>query len=64
MANVKALIAAHPSAKIVVTGHSLGAAVATFAALDIKTKLIPKTRLFSTHLNHPEQETKDSVTIL
>ncbi len=42
MANVRALIAAHPSAKIVVTGHSLGAAVATFAALDIKTKLIPK----------------------
>ncbi len=45
MNDIKALIASYPNAKIVVTGHSLGAALATFAALDIKTKLNPKTSI-------------------
>lgn len=31
----------HPKAKIIVTGHSLGAAAATFAALEINEKVKP-----------------------
>lgn len=38
---VKSLLAAHPSAQVAVTGHSLGAAQATFAFIDIKTKINP-----------------------
>lgn len=33
----------HPSAKFIITGHSLGAALSTFAALDIKEQLKPAT---------------------
>jgi predicted lipase len=40
---VKQLLASHPSASILVAGHSLGAALATFAAVDIKETLNPKT---------------------
>ena len=41
---VRSLLSAHPSSSLVVTGHSLGAAVATFAALDLKLAH-PKTPL-------------------
>lgn len=37
--SVKALKAAYPTASFLITGHSLGGALATFAALDIKTTL-------------------------
>ena len=33
---VRGYLADHPNATIIVTGHSLGAAMSTFAALDIK----------------------------
>jgi putative lipase involved disintegration of autophagic bodies len=38
---VKALYAAHSNAAVVVTGHSLGAAQATFALIDIKKTVNP-----------------------
>jgi len=41
---VKAQVAAYPSYKVIVTGHSLGGAVATFAAISIKSAL-PSTTL-------------------
>jgi triacylglycerol lipase len=37
--SVASLIELHPTAIIVVTGHSLGGALATFAALDIRREL-------------------------
>ena len=33
---LKSLASEHPSAKVIVTGHSLGAALATFASLEIR----------------------------
>jgi predicted lipase len=46
VSSVQNLLSAHPNANIVITGHSLGAALATFAAVDLKTKLnIPSTRI-------------------
>ena len=38
---VTKLVQQHPTATIVVTGHSLGAAQATFAAMDIKLNIKP-----------------------
>jgi len=35
------LITAHPTANILLTGHSLGGALATFAALDLKRQINP-----------------------
>jgi predicted lipase len=39
LADVQALISAHPGSPILVTGHSLGAAVAVHAAVDIMSKI-------------------------
>ena len=39
ISSVQNLLSVHTTANIVITGHSLGAALATFAALDVKTKL-------------------------
>jgi hypothetical protein len=36
---VESLLAKHSTANVVVTGHSLGAALATFAAVDIKAQI-------------------------
>lgn len=33
--SMRPLIEAHPTAKIMYTGHSLGAAISTFAAVDV-----------------------------
>lgn len=38
---LKPLIDAHPDATIIFTGHSLGAAQTTFAAVDVKERLNP-----------------------
>ena len=37
----------YPYAKIIVTGHSLGAALSVFAALEINTKIAPVYRLYN-----------------
>ena len=42
---VRTLLSQHSSASIVVTGHSLGAAQATFALVDIKTKINPSNHI-------------------
>jgi predicted lipase len=42
---VKALKTAHPTATYLITGHSLGGALATFAGVDIKTTLGVTTRM-------------------
>ena len=38
---MKSLLSSNPNAKIVITGHSLGAALATFAAVQIKEEINP-----------------------
>lgn len=42
---VKALKKAYPLATYLITGHSLGGALATFAGVDIKTSLRLKTKI-------------------
>lgn len=37
-AAIKALVAVHPTYKIIATGHSLGGAIATFAAADLRNQ--------------------------
>lgn len=39
--SVKATVAKYPSYKVIVTGHSLGAAVGTFAAAELRNEGIP-----------------------
>ena len=42
ISTIKQYLAAHPSATLLFTGHSLGAALVTLAALDIKRQLNPQ----------------------
>ena len=44
-AAVKALMIRYPTATFLITGHSLGGALATFAGVDIKTTLGVTTRM-------------------
>lgn len=45
---VKTKLASHPTAKVLVTGHSLGAAIATLAAIEIREQINPTTLRFYT----------------
>lgn len=48
LGGVNNLLAAYPTAQVIVTGHSLGAAQATFALLDIKNIFNPEHLVFYT----------------
>jgi hypothetical protein len=47
------LIKAHPTATILFTGHSLGAALTTFAAIDVKERLPPKNKILIYNFGSP-----------
>jgi len=58
-AAIAALVKTHPTGRVFVTGHSLGAAIATYLAADLRVHLDPKTELHPYFFASPKVGTHD-----